>query len=174
MLKYIRLVLRVWCIYAPNMLLMYSAAAAPTPPSMLELSAYIWTEALFALLYVTVASSFWRINVLNMGIQDGWRQVGQMVSMSPALRLWDCNGLWSGDLYLFIAREALWICGCSGCSGGSDACWLSLTGWLSANQGAKVLGEQVYASETKLAYALSPQCFHSLRSQEPNLTKRVS
>ena len=41
--------------------------------------------------------------------------------------------------------------------------WLNPTSWLSANLGAKVPGEQVYASETKLANALSPQCFHSLR-----------
>ena len=34
--------------------------------------------------------------------------------------------------------------------------------WLSTNLGAKVPGEQVYVSETKLAYAPSPQCFHSL------------
>ena len=34
----------------------------------------------------------------------------------------------------------------------------------SANLGAKVPGEQVHVSETKRAYALSPQCFHSLRS----------
>ena len=43
------------------------------------------------------------------------------------------------------------------------ACWLNPTSWLSTNLGAKVPGEQVYASETKLAYALSPQCLHSLR-----------
>ena len=41
--------------------------------------------------------------------------------------------------------------------------WLNPTSWLSVNLGAKVPGEQVYASETKLAYALSPQCLHSLR-----------
>ena len=41
--------------------------------------------------------------------------------------------------------------------------WLNLTSWLSVNLGARVLGEQVYASETKLTYALSPQCLHSLR-----------
>ena len=41
--------------------------------------------------------------------------------------------------------------------------WLNPTSWLSANLGAKVPGEHVYASETKLAYALSPQCLHSLR-----------
>ena len=41
--------------------------------------------------------------------------------------------------------------------------WLNPTSCLSANLGVKVPGEQVYASETKLAYALSPQCFHSLR-----------
>ena len=40
--------------------------------------------------------------------------------------------------------------------------WLNPTSWLSANLGAKVPGEQVYVSETKLTYALSPQCFHSL------------
>ena len=33
--------------------------------------------------------------------------------------------------------------------------WLNPTRWLSANLGTKVPGEQVYASETKLAYALS-------------------
>ena len=43
------------------------------------------------------------------------------------------------------------------------AYWLNPTSWLSANLGAKVPGEQVYASETKLMYTLSPQCFHSLR-----------
>ena len=41
--------------------------------------------------------------------------------------------------------------------------WLIPTGWLCANLGTKVLGEQVYASETKLVYALSPRCVHSLR-----------
>ena len=43
------------------------------------------------------------------------------------------------------------------------ACWLNPTSWLSINLGTKVPGEHVYASETKLAYALSPQCLHSLR-----------
>ena len=41
--------------------------------------------------------------------------------------------------------------------------WLNPTSWLSANLGAKVPGERVYVSETKLMYALSPQCLHSLR-----------
>ena len=43
------------------------------------------------------------------------------------------------------------------------ACWLNPTSWLSANLGAKVPGEHVYERETKLTYALSPQCLHSLR-----------
>ena len=43
------------------------------------------------------------------------------------------------------------------------ACWLNPTSWLSTNLGAKAPGEQVYVSETKLAYGLSPQCLHSLR-----------
>ena len=49
--------------------------------------------------------------------------------------------------------------------------WLNLTSWLSANLGTKVPGEQVYASETKLAYSMlsllsvfthgggEPQCY---------------
>ena len=100
---------------------MYSAAAVPMPPSILDPSAYIWTEAVFALLCAMVAYLFWVINLLTVGIQDGWKQEGWMVSISPALKLLVCSRIWSGDLNLFIMHEALQIWGWSGRSGGRNS-----------------------------------------------------
>ena len=66
---------------------MYRTTAAPTPPLMLDPSAYTWMEAVFTLSYVMAVSSFWEMSVSKVGVQDGWRWEGWMVSISPDLRL---------------------------------------------------------------------------------------
>ena len=76
---------------------------------------------MFALSYAVAVSLSWWMHVLNGAIQVGGRWEAWMVSMSPALTLWDCNKLWSGDLNRLIRQEALWIWGCSGWSGGRDS-----------------------------------------------------
>ena len=99
---------------------MYNTAAAPTPPSMLDPLAYNCMEAVFVLLYAMAASSSWCMSVINGAVQDVWRWVGWIISISPAFKPWDCSRLWSGDLNHLIGREALWIWGCNGWSGGRD------------------------------------------------------
>ena len=77
--------------------------------------------------------------------------------------LFDCHFIFSAlhivQRFVFCFRLEVWF-RVEKCL---PAHWLNPTSWLSAKLGAKVPGEQVYASETKLAYALSPQCLHSLR-----------
>ena len=77
-------------------------------------------------------------------------------------RLFDCHFIFSALhivwRFVFCFRLEVWF----QVEKRLPARWLNPTSWLSANLGTKVLGEQVYVSETKLAYALSPQCFHSL------------
>ena len=100
---------------------MNNTAAAPTPLSMLDPLLYIFTDPMFALSYVMVASFSWWMHVLNGAVQDGWRWERRMVSISPAFNLWDCSKLWSGDLNCLIRQEALQIWGCNGWSGGRDS-----------------------------------------------------